>query len=134
MNIMRQSFRQFTIWKNIPSNNVLVFPADLVAETANSAVLAAGLQAEHTQRLRNDNTLLLVVRRGNALKHLEALQGGSTASGLVRDHASNGLVEDARGSAEVERTWETKSACSIQWGTRRPLPPRRGLKRVAFRR
>lgn len=87
-----------------PSNNVLVLPANLVAETADGAVLAAGAQAQDTQSLGNDNTLLLVVGRGDTLEHLQALHGGGTAGGLVGDHAADSLVEDARGSAEVEGT------------------------------
>lgn len=75
-----------------------------MAETADGAVLAAGAQAQDTQSLGNDNTLLLVVGRGNTLEHLQALHGGGTAGGLVRDHAADSLVEDTGGSAEVEGT------------------------------
>lgn len=83
-------------------NNVLVLPADLVAETANGAVLAAGLESEDTEGLGNDHLLLLVIGRGNTLEDLEALKGSGTAGGLVGNHATDGLVEDAGGSAEVE--------------------------------
>ena len=75
-----------------------------MAETADGAVLAAGLQAEHTQSLGNDHLLLLVVRRGDTLEDLQALESGGTAGSLVGDHATDSLVEDARGSAEVEGT------------------------------
>lgn len=75
-----------------------------MAETANSAVLAAGAQAQDTQSLGNDNTLLLVVGRGDTLENLQALHGGGTTGGLVRDHATDSLVEDAGGSTEVEGT------------------------------
>lgn len=85
-----------------PGNNVLVLPADLVAETANGAVLAAGLESEDTEGLGNDHLLLLVIGRGNTLEDLEALKGSGTAGGLVGNHATDGLVEDAGGSAEVE--------------------------------
>lgn len=84
-------------------DDVLVFPANLVAETADGAVLAAGLQTENAEGLGNDHLLLLVVGGRDTLKDLEALQGGGTAGCLVRDHATDGLVEDAGGSAEVER-------------------------------
>lgn len=75
-----------------------------MAQTADSAVLAAGLQAQDAQSLGNDHLLLLVVRGRDTLEHLEALQGGSTTGGLVGNHAADGLVEDARGGAEVEGT------------------------------
>lgn len=89
---------------DIPSDNILVLPANLVAETADSAVLAAGLQAEHTQSLGNDHLLLLVVRGRDTLEDLEALKGGGTTGSLVGDHATDSLVEDAGRSAEVEGT------------------------------
>lgn len=87
-----------------PSNNVLVLPANLVAETADGAVLAAGAEAQDTQGLGNDDTLLPVVGGRDTLEHLQALHGGGTAGSLVGDHAANSLVEDAGGSAEVEGT------------------------------
>lgn len=87
-----------------PSNNILVLPADLVAETANGAVLAAGAQTEDTQGLGNDNALLLVVGRGDTLEDLQALHGGGTTGSLVGNHATDGLVEDAGGGTEVEGT------------------------------
>lgn len=89
---------------NVPRNDILVLPANLVAETANGAVLAAGAQTQDTEGLGNDNTLLLVVGRGDTLEDLQALHGGSTAGGLVGNHAADSLVEDAGGSAEVEGT------------------------------
>lgn len=89
---------------NAPLNNILVLPADLVAETADSAVLAAGLQAQDTQSLGNDHLLLLVVGGRDTLEDLEALKGSSTTGGLVGNHAADGLVEDARRSPEVEGT------------------------------
>jgi hypothetical protein len=91
--------------KNVPSNNILVFPADLVAETANCAVLAAGLQTEDAQGLGNNDTLLLVVWRRNTLEDLQAFHSSGTTGSLVGNHAPDGLVEDAGRSTEVERTW-----------------------------
>ena len=75
-----------------------------MAETANSAVLAAGAEAQDTESLGNDNALLLVVGRGDTLEDLEALHGGGTAGGLVGNHAADSLVEDTGRSAEVEGT------------------------------
>lgn len=56
--------------KDVPSNDVLVLPAKLVTETADSAVLAAGLQPQYPQSLRNNNALLLVVWRRDTLEGL----------------------------------------------------------------
>jgi hypothetical protein len=75
-----------------------------VAETADSAVLASRLQPEDTESLGNNDALLLVVGRGNALKGLEALHGSGTTSSLVRDHTTDGTPEDLRRGAEVEGT------------------------------
>lgn len=85
-------------------NDVLVLPADLVGETANGAELTAGLQSQDTEGLGDDHLLLLVVGRGNTLEDLETLKSGGTASSLVGDHATDGLVEDTRRGAEVEGT------------------------------
>lgn len=75
-----------------------------MAQTANGAELAAGLQAQDTQGLGNDHLLLLVIRGRHTLENLEALQSRGTTGGLVGNHAADGLVEDAGGGAEVERT------------------------------
>lgn len=75
-----------------------------MGQTADSAVLAAGLQPQDTECLGHDDLLGLVVRGRDTLEDLEALKGSGTAGGLVGDHATDGLVEDARGGAEVERT------------------------------
>ena len=89
----------------IPGNNVLVLPAKLVAETANGAVLAAGLQPQYPQGLGNDDALLLVVWCGNTLESLQALHSGLTAGGLVGNHTADGSPEHLRRGAEVEGTW-----------------------------
>lgn len=89
---------------NVPLNDILVLPANLVAQTADGAVLAAGLQTQDTQSLGNDHLLLVVVGGRDTLEDLEALQGSGTAGSLVGNHAADGLVEDAGRSAEVEGT------------------------------
>lgn len=86
------------------SNNVLVLPAKLVGDSANGAVLSAGLESQNSEGLGDDHSLLLVVRRGNALKDLESLESGLASGSLVGNHTSNGLVEDSRGGSEVEGT------------------------------
>lgn len=90
--------------QNALLNNILVLPANLVAQTTDSAVLAAGLQPQNAESLGNHHLLDLVVGRGDTLEDLEALKGGGTTGGLVGDHAADGLVEDTRRGAEVEGT------------------------------
>lgn len=78
---------------NVLVNNVAVLPAELTAETADGAVLAAGLEAEDTERLGDDHALLVVVGRGDTLEGLQAVHGGGTTLSLVRDHATDGAPE-----------------------------------------
>lgn len=105
--------RPLALGLNAPRNNILVLPANLVAQTADSAVLAAGLQTQDTESLGDDHLLLLVVGRGNTLEDLETLKGSGTAGGLVGNHAADSLVENARGGTEVEGTWrQSQMRCS----------------------
>lgn len=76
-----------------------------MAQTADGAVLATGLQSQDTESLGNNHLLLLVVGGRDTLEDLEALQSSGTAGGLVRNHTTDGLVEDSGGGAEVEGTW-----------------------------
>jgi len=85
-------------------NDILVLPANLVGQTADSAELAAGLESENAESLGNDDLLGLVVGRGDTLEDLKALESGGTTGSLVGDHATDGLVEDSGRSAEVEGT------------------------------
>ena len=52
-----------------------------------------------------DHALFLVVWWRDTFKDLQAFHGCGTTGGLVWDHASNGLVEDAGGGSEME--WAT---------------------------
>ena len=88
----------------IPCYDILVLPANLVAQTANSAILAADLQPQDPQSLGNHHPLLLIVRRRDTLEDLETLESRSAAGGFMGDHATHSLVEDPRGCAEVEGT------------------------------
>lgn len=88
----------------VPGNNVLVLPAKLVTETADSAVLAAGLQPQNPQGLGNDDALLLVVWGGDTLEGLETLKSSLATGGLVRNHAADGSPEHLGRGAEVEGT------------------------------
>lgn len=103
---------------DVPRDDVLVLPANLVAETANGAVLAAGLQSQNPQGLGNNHLLLLVVRGRDTLENLEALKGGGTAGGLVGDHAADSLVEDPGGGTEVEGTWKLSEQRRLTRGDR----------------
>jgi hypothetical protein len=87
---------------NAPGNNILVLPANLVAQPTDCAVLATGLESEDAERLGDDHLLLLVVRGRDTLEDLKPLESGGTAGGLVGDHTTDGLVEDAGRGAEVE--------------------------------
>lgn len=78
-----------------------------MAETADSAVLAAGLEAEDAESLGDDHLLDLVIGRGDTLEDLQSLHRRGTTGSLVGHHASDGLVEDAGGGAEVEGTCST---------------------------
>lgn len=64
-----------------------------MTQSTDSAVLAAWLEAEDTQGLRNDHALLVVVWWWDTLENLQALHGGSTAGGLVWDHTTDSAPE-----------------------------------------
>jgi len=85
-------------------NNVLVLPANLVAESADGAVLASWLQSQDAEGLWDDHSLDLVVWWWDTLEDLQSLHGGGTTGGLVWDHTADGLVEDTGWGAEVEWT------------------------------
>ena len=86
----------------VPLNHVLVFPANLVTQSADRAVLPPRLQSQYPKSLRHDHALLLVVGWRYTFEDLETLHGSGTTSSLMRDHATDGLVEDARRGAKVE--------------------------------
>lgn len=85
-------------------NNVLVLPANFVTQSTDGGVLSTRLQSENSESLGNDNTLETVVRGGNTLEDLQSLKSGLTTSSLVGDHTTDGLVQDAGRSTEVEGT------------------------------
>ena len=66
-----------------------------MAQSADCAVLAAGLQSQDSQGLGNHDTLDFVIWWWDTLKHLESLHCGGTTGGLVGNHATDGLVEDS---------------------------------------
>ena len=75
-----------------------------MAQSSDTAPLPPRLQPQYPQRLRHDDSLLLVIWWWDTLKDLEALHGRGTALRLVWYHASDGLVEDSGGGPVVERT------------------------------
>merc|ERR1712058_33562 len=77
------------------SNNILVLPSNLVAQSANGAVLASRLQSQDSQGLWDHNTLDFVVWWWNTLEDLKSLHSSGTTGGLVGNHATDGLVEDS---------------------------------------
>lgn len=103
---------------DVPRNNILVLPADLVAQPADGAVLATGLESEDTEGLGDHHLLLLVIRGRDTLEDLEPLESGGATGGLVRDHATDGLVEDAGRGAEVEGTWALSAGPVVASGGR----------------
>jgi len=84
-------------------DDVLVFPSDLVGETAQHAELAVGLETEDTESGRNDVSLSLVVRSRDSFVGAVALHGVLAACELVGQHAADGLVEDAARGSVMER-------------------------------
>lgn len=54
--------------RNVLLNDVSVLPAELVAQSADSAVLLARPQAEHTECLGDHHPLLAVIWRWDTLK------------------------------------------------------------------
>jgi len=116
-------------------DNILVLPANLVAQTANRAILPAGLQTEDAKSLGHDHLLHLVIRGRDAFEDLQSLHGGCAAGRLVGNHAAYRLVEDSGGGSEVEGTCRRQnlSRQGIAAGGI-DLPPRVGLYRVILRR
>ena len=85
-------------------DDVLVTPTDLVRQPLQGTVLPAGLESENSESGGDDHLLDLVLSGGDTLEQGETGQGGGTSGRLVGNHSSDGLVEDPRGSSEVERT------------------------------
>jgi len=87
-----------------PSNYILVLPPNLMAQPSYGTIFPPRLQSQYPQCLWYYHSLLLVVRGRDTFEDLETFHSSGTTSGLMRDHASYGLVEDTGGSAEVEGT------------------------------
>lgn len=68
------------------AHHLLILPADLVRETAQAAVLAAGLQAQQPHASRHDHLLSSVVGGWAAVIGLQPTEGLLSALGLVGQH------------------------------------------------
>ena len=89
---------------HVPLNHILVLPANLMAQAADRAVLSSRLKPQHSQRLRDNHSLLLIVGTRDTLKDLETFHSSGSASSLVRNHTPDGFVENTGRGAEVEGT------------------------------
>lgn len=85
-------------------DQVLVLPAGLDSEIAEQAELAVGLEAEGLEGL-GDHLLLLDVERVRAsVVEGKTVEGSSTTSSLVRDHATKDTEEHLGRGTVMERS------------------------------
>merc|ERR1719401_1799576 len=85
-------------------DEVIVFPSVLMREIAKPAELALGPQAKDLQSLRDNHSLLPVVRVRDAFEGLELVQSCCPSCCLVGDHASDGTPKDLGRSAVMIRS------------------------------
>ena len=71
------------------AHDIAILPANLARETAKDSELALRLETVNAESIGDDDTLGLVVGRGNSLEDLKTAEGGSTTRELVREHATN---------------------------------------------
>ena len=79
------------------SNDATLGPAGDCGEGSERAEVSVGLQAEGLKSIWDDHSLLLIVGEGNSFEDLQLTESIGTSGGLVREHATKGLPEDARG-------------------------------------
>ncbi len=65
-----------------------LLPAGEGSEVTEGAKLAVVLESQDFEGLGNDDSLLVVVREGDALENLEAAESGGTLGGFVGEHSS----------------------------------------------
>merc|ERR1719355_435791 len=94
-------------------DGILVLPSDLVRQTTEASEVATRSESQHTESLRADHTVDLIVRRRNSLEDLQVSESSGTTRGLVRNHSTDGSPEDLRGSTEVERTASRVDVASL---------------------
>jgi len=63
-------------------------PAGEGSEVSERAELAVVLESQDLEGLGHDDSLLVVVREGDALENLEAAESGGTLGGFVGEHSS----------------------------------------------
>merc|ERR1719217_724939 len=85
-------------------DEVLVLPADVRGEVAQLAEAALRADAQHLEAVWDNHALLAVKWVRDALEALQAVEGRSAASGLVRDHAANGTPQDLGRRPVVQRS------------------------------
>ena len=76
-------------------------PAGDSGELTESAEVSAGLQAEGSESIRDDHSLLLIIGERNTLEDLQLAESGGASWQLVGEHASEGLPENTGGSFPV---------------------------------
>jgi len=91
-NFMREALRIFNT--NVPQNPHTTY--------LHRAVLASRFQPQHSQRLRNNHSLLLVIRRWDTFKEFQSFESGSTPSTLMRGHTPNRSIENFGGGTMME--------------------------------
>jgi hypothetical protein len=96
----------------IPCDNVLIFPANLVAQSSDGTVFSPWFQPQYSQSLWHNHSLLLVVWWWDSLEDLKSLHSRRTSSSLVWNHAADCLVENAGRSTEMEGT----TSCRVETG------------------
>ena len=94
-------------------DGILVLPSDLVGQTTEASEVATRSESQHTESLRANHTVDLVVRGRNSLEHLQVSQGSGTTGSLVGDHSTDGSPEDLGGSTEVEGTTSGVDVASL---------------------
>lgn len=76
-------------------------PAGKGGEISDGAEVSAGLQAEGTESVWDDHSLLLIVGEGDTFEDLQLTKGGGTSGHLVREHATDALPEHTGGGLPV---------------------------------
>ena len=79
-------------------------PSSDGGEITERAVVSACLQAEGSQSVGNDHSLLLVVGEGDTFEDLQLTESVGASGELVGEHTTGALPEDARGSLPMHET------------------------------
>lgn len=82
----------------------VVLPAVVVGEISETAEVATRLETEVADGLRDNHALDAIVRVGDSLEGLQAVESVGTTLGLVRDHTTDSAPEDSGGSTVVDNS------------------------------